>query len=175
LHWLTAILVLLAFLLSVGGPEVRVFADGNRAALALHESLGLAIFITTLVRLAHRQWFPPPPSPPMPEWMHRAAGGVRLMLYFLLVFTPLSAIAGSWLEGHALNVYLIGDVATPWVVDHALGLLVFSAHKLAGDGHHVGGGLALRCGAVPSLYSKRQCLAFDAHLGLAAMSGVVNA
>jgi cytochrome b561 len=114
-------------------PEVRVFADGNRAALALHESLGLAIFITTLVRLARRQWFPPPPSPPIPGWMHRAAGGVRLMLYFLLVFTPLSAVAGSWLEGHALNVYLIGDVATPWVIDHALGLLVLSAHKLAGD------------------------------------------
>ena len=37
LHWLTASLVLAAFLLSAGGPPSRVYADANAAALQLHD------------------------------------------------------------------------------------------------------------------------------------------
>ena len=55
-HWLTAVLVLAAFVLSVGGPETRVFGEANKSLLVLHESLGLAVFATTALRLAHRRW-----------------------------------------------------------------------------------------------------------------------
>ena len=51
LHWLTAGLVLAAFLLSAGGPPSRVYADTNAAALQLHESLGVAVFALVIVRL----------------------------------------------------------------------------------------------------------------------------
>jgi len=98
-HWLTALLVLAAYILSIGGPEARVFADGNNGLLTLRESLGLAIFVTTLLRLAHRRWARPPDPVSMPVWMHQAALTTRLLLYFLLVFLPLSAIVGSWIEG----------------------------------------------------------------------------
>jgi cytochrome b561 len=102
-HWLTALLVVAAYILSVGGPEARVFADGNKGLLTLHESLGLAIFVTTLLRLAHRRWARPTDPVAMPIWMHQAALATRLLLYFLLVFVPLSAIVGSWFEGHSLR------------------------------------------------------------------------
>jgi cytochrome b561 len=133
LHWLTALLVLAAFVLSVGGPEVRVFAEANKGLLTLHESLGIAVFATTLFRLAHRRWARPPDPVSMPVWMHQAALATRLLLYFLLVFLPLSAIVGSWIEGHALSLYFVGAIASPWTTSPELGQSILSVHKLAGD------------------------------------------
>ena len=132
-HWLTAVLVLAAFLLSVGGPEVRVFAADNRGLLTLHESLGIGVFAMTLLRLAHRRWARPPDPVATPIWMHQAALIPRLLLYFLLLFVPLSAVVGSWLEGHSPSFYLVGSIASPWPTSHALGQSILSAHKLAGD------------------------------------------
>ena len=132
-HWLTALLVLSAFVLSVGGPETRVFADANNGPLTLHESLGIAVFATTLLRLGHRLWARPPDAVSMPAWMHQAALITRLLLYFLLLFVPLSAVVGSWLEGHSPSFYLVGSIASPWPTSHALGQSILSAHKLAGD------------------------------------------
>jgi len=132
-HWLIALLVLSAFILSVGGPKTRVFADANNGLLTLHESLGVAVFATTLLRLAHRLWARSPDPVPMPIWMHQAALIVRLTLYFLLLFLPLSAIVGSWVEGRSLSFYLVGSIASPWPTSQALGQSLLSAHKLAGD------------------------------------------
>jgi cytochrome b561 len=133
LHWLTTILVLAAFILSIGGPETRVFSEGNRGLLTLHESLGFAIFVTTLLRLAHRGWATPPDPVPMPYWMHQSARWTRVLLYLLLIFLPVSAIVGSWTEGHPLSFYFIGDIATPWAPSPALGNAILRVHKLAGD------------------------------------------
>jgi cytochrome b561 len=132
-HWLTALLVVAAFLLSVGGPEAHVFSVENKGLLTLHESLGLSIFVTTLVRLAHRRWTAQPDPVPMPEWMLQTARVIRVLLYFLLIFVPVSAIAGSWIEGHPLSFYFIGNVAAPWAPSQALGRTILSVHKFAGD------------------------------------------
>ena len=132
-HWLTAILVLAAFILSIGGPEARVFSEENIRLLTLHESLGLTIFVTTLLRLAHRSWATPPDPVSMPEWMHQSARWTRVLLYLLLIFLPVSAIVGSWTEGHPLSFYFIGDIATPWAPSQPLGSTILRAHKLAGD------------------------------------------
>jgi cytochrome b561 len=67
--------------------------------LTLHESLGIAVVATMLFRPAHRRWARPPDPVSMPVWMHQAALATRLLLYFLLVFLPVSAIVGSWIEG----------------------------------------------------------------------------
>jgi cytochrome b561 len=132
-HWLTAILVLAAFVLSVGGPETRVFSEANQGALVLHESLGVTVFALTALRMGYRFWSRPPAAPPMPNWMHLAAAATSAALYFLLAFIPLSAIAGSWLEGHPLSFYLIGEIGSPWASSQALGQSMLSLHKLAGD------------------------------------------
>jgi cytochrome b561 len=132
-HWLTAILVLAAFILSIGGPETRVFAEGNKGALTLHESLGLAVLLTTFLRLAYRSFATTPAPVWAPNWMHQSARITRSLLYFLLVFVPLSAIFGSWIEGHSLSFYLVGAVASPWATSQALGGTILRLHKLAGD------------------------------------------
>jgi cytochrome b561 len=132
-HWLTALLVLAAFLLSVGGPEARVFADGNKGLLTLHESLGISVFATTVLRLAYRRWARPPDPVAMPVWMHQAALATRVLLYFLLLFLPLSAIVGSWTQGHSLSLYVFGAIGSPWATYGTFGQSILSLHKLAGD------------------------------------------
>jgi cytochrome b561 len=132
-HWLTAALVFAAFILSVGGPETRVFADGAKSLLTLHESLGIAVFAMTLLRLAHRRWAKIPNPVAMPAWMNHAAVTTHVLLYSLLLFLPLSAIVGSWFEGYSLNFYLFGTVGSPLATSHALGQSILSVHKLAGD------------------------------------------
>jgi len=65
--------------------------------------------------------------------MHQTALAARLLLHFLLVFLPLSAIVGNWIEGHSLSFYLVGAIASPWATSQALGQSILSLHKLAGD------------------------------------------
>ena len=54
LHWLTAILVLVAFIYGPGGSETRVYSDARDFDRSLHETLGLAVFILSIIRLAWR-------------------------------------------------------------------------------------------------------------------------
>jgi cytochrome b561 len=114
-------------------PEARVFAEGNKGALTLHESLGFVVLLTTLLRLAYRFLATTPAPICAPEWMHQSAQITRFLLYFLLVFVPLSAILGSWIEGHSLSFYLVAAVPSPWATSQALGGTILRLHKLAGD------------------------------------------
>ena len=82
-HWLTALLVVAAYLVSVGGPETRVYSPTNDFSRGLHELLGISVFALTLARVCWRAIFPPPKSPEMPAWMELGARFGR-------------AISGSW-------------------------------------------------------------------------------
>src|SRR5690242_4591002 len=64
-HWLTALLVLAAFMLSPGGSEVRVYAPERDFERALHELIGLSVFALTLLRLAWKTIAPSPTLPPI--------------------------------------------------------------------------------------------------------------
>src|SRR6202035_4352501 len=68
-HWLTALLVASAFIVSVGGPDTRVYSPPNDFRRELHELLGLSVFVLTLIRAWWRAIFPPPNGPEMPIWM----------------------------------------------------------------------------------------------------------
>ena len=132
-HWLTAALVLAAYILSKGGPETRVFSAANMGPLTLHESLGFAVLALTAVRLAWRAFDRVPAPVAMPGWMHALSSLVHWVLFGLLLVVPLTAIAGSWLEGHALTLYLFGGVAAPFAASAALGHAVLSLHPWLAD------------------------------------------
>jgi cytochrome b561 len=132
-HWLTAILVLLAFLLGPGGPETRVYLPERDASRILHESLGMAVLALVLLRLVWRLFDRAPEEPPMPGWMALLAAAAHWALYGLLFAVPLSAIFGAWAEGHALNIYGFGEIAPPFAPSHDLGVTVSAAHKYLGD------------------------------------------
>ena len=116
LHWLTAILVLGAYLSSVGGPESRIYSDALEPTRRLHETLGLAVFAVVALRLIWRVFDRRPAEPTMPRWIALASRVTQFALYMLLVAVPVTAIVGAWCEGHPLT--LLGAIgAGPW---HAL-------------------------------------------------------
>lgn len=133
IHWLTAILVVAAFVLGPGGSEQRVYAAAKDTERAIHETLGLTVMALTLVRLAWRALTPAPQPPSASLWMLRLSKLVQGLLYALLVATPVTAIAGAWLEGHALTLGILGSVAPLVAENHALGQSIAKIHTYLGD------------------------------------------
>lgn len=132
-HWLTALLVIVAYITSVGGSETRVYAPANDFTRGLHELLGLGVFALTLVRLSWRTIFPRPKSPEMPAWMERGAKLAHWAMYTLLVLVPVTAILGAWFEGHPLTILAVGNIQ-PWLPrSRPLGLLLADIHGTLGD------------------------------------------
>lgn len=132
-HWVTAILVLAAFILGPGGSEARVYSAAKDFDRQLHELLGLAVFGLTLLRLAWRAARPAPELQEVPPWMKRAARLVQGVLYALLVVTPLTAVCGAWLEGHPLTLGILGDVPPLLPKAHAAGSVLAEVHGWLGD------------------------------------------
>jgi len=133
LHWLTAILVLIAFIYGPGGSEERVYSAARDFERQLHETLGLGVLVLAALRVLWRAVDRHPEPPPVARWMSISAGIVQAALYVLLVAVPLTAISGAWLEGHAVT--LLGGVTlpTPLVERHALGAKIAEVHGWLGD------------------------------------------
>jgi cytochrome b561 len=150
LHWLTAILVLIAFIYGPGGSEERVYSASRDFDRQLHETLGVSVFTLVMVRVLWRLVDTRPEPPHLARWMDISAKVVRMTLYILLFALPITAITSAWLEGHPLT--LLGGLrfAPPVSESHAIGaeiavihtwlgdtiLWVAGAHALAGLYHH---------------------------------------
>jgi cytochrome b561 len=133
LHWLTAILVLIAFIYGLGGSEQRVYAPSRDAERQLHETLGLAVFVLAVLRLLWRQIDARPAPEPAARWMSAAARAVQALLYVLLFVVPLTAIAGAWLEGHPLTLLGGIEIRPQLATSHATGALLARIHPWLGD------------------------------------------
>lgn len=132
-HWTTAILVIVAFVYGPGGSEQRVYAAARDFDRQLHETLGISVFLLTVIRLAWRAFDSRPPDPPMPAWMRRAAKGVHVLLFLLLLAVPLTAIIGAWLEGHPLTFLANVRIAPLLPEAHAAGSVIAEIHTWLGD------------------------------------------
>ena len=126
LHWITAALVLWAWL--IAGTWGR---DETSPIMGLHQSIGFTVFLLVLVRLAWRLFDSRPAEPSMPTWMALAGKVSHWLLYALLIAIPLSAIVGSWLEGHSLMLY--GNTVAPLLAtSRRLGHQILEYHQLLG-------------------------------------------
>jgi len=131
-HWLTAVLVLAAFLVSEGGPPSRVYGETNAATLLLHESLGVALLLVVAVRLAWRALDRTPVVMPMPRWMTLMSQAAHWALFGLLIAIPATAIVGSWLGGHPVTIYGIGAIG-PFFEQSDAGEALMEVHGFLGD------------------------------------------
>lgn len=133
LHWLTAIVVLAAFIYGPGGSEARVYAAARDFDRQLHETLGLCVLALVTLRIVWRVLGTHPAPAAGPAWMTVAARLVQVALYALLFAVPLTAIAGAWLEGHALTLLGGLTIAPPLSESHALGDKIAGVHTWLGD------------------------------------------
>lgn len=133
LHWVTALLVLVAFTYGPGGSEARVYAAARDFDRQLHETLGSIVWVLTLVRVLWRSRATVPQPHQDARWMMIAAQATKVALYVLLFAVPLTAVAGAWLEGHPLTL-LAGIQVAPMVSEsHATGARIAWLHTWLGD------------------------------------------
>jgi cytochrome b561 len=132
-HWLTAVLVLVAFIYGPGGSEQRVYAASRDAQRHLHETLGLLVFTLVALRLLWRAVDRHPDPPAVPRWMGALAKATQVLLYVLLFALPITSVSGAWLEGHPLTL-LGGVTVTPLLpTRHDLGATLAELHGWLGD------------------------------------------
>jgi cytochrome b561 len=125
-HWLTFVLVAWAWL--IAGTWER---DETSAAMGLHQSLGFTVFVLVVLRLVWRAFDRRPAGTPMPGFIAFAGKASHWLLYALLVAIPLTAIVGSWLEGHSLMLY--GNAVAPLIAtSRRAGHQILEIHQLLG-------------------------------------------
>ena len=109
LHWLMAAMIIAMLFIGIG--MVTSLADYHWL-LAIHRPLGIAILVLVAIRLVNRLLNPPPPLPPgMPALLRLAAHGSHLLLYALMIATPL--VGWGMLSAGRYPVVLYGTLLLP--------------------------------------------------------------
>ncbi|MGH6651618.1 MAG: YceI family protein [Sphingopyxis sp.] len=88
LHWLLALL--LAFQISLGWALEGHNSPELFARFQLHKSIGIAILLLSLARLAVRLFTPRPPASDGPAWTRALAGTVHWLFYLVLILGPIT-------------------------------------------------------------------------------------
>lgn len=132
-HWVTAILVVIAFVYGPGGSEQKVYSSARDFDRQLHETLGLCVFSLAVIGVLWRMVDARPDPPRVPRWMGVAAKVVQGVLYLLLFALPLTAISGAWLEGHPLTFLGGWKIASPLALSHDTGASIAKIHTWLGD------------------------------------------
>jgi cytochrome b561 len=135
LHWLTVILVMLAWTLGTFGDDLPKGAARDTGLFA-HISAGLVILMALVLRLVWRAAEPPPPPEPneFGRWLGAfadpAARLAHYTLYALLIAVPIAGIVAQFARGNALPLFGIAEIASPWVRDRAFAHNVTEIHEI---------------------------------------------
>ncbi len=115
LHWVTAIVIIGAFILIqvIGGMPK---GPDRNAMMGIHKSLGVVAFILVAVRVVWRHLSPPPAEPTMPNWMALASRLGHAALYALMILVPVAGMVMSWTAGRPIvvfNLFTLPDLLSP--------------------------------------------------------------
>lgn len=135
LHWAVVLLVFGAWLIGQFGDELPK-GPARDAGLFVHMSLGLAIIAFVIARLFWRL-SDPPPAPeqsPLGLWGEWASKAVHYLIYMALVAVPIAGIVVQFARGHALPIFGLFDIASPWPADRSFAHGVKEVHELLANG-----------------------------------------
>ena len=112
LHWATAILVLVQFLL---GVTWDYFPDAmTRQMQGLHISLGVLLTAVVVARIVWRL-MPGHQRPAIVSgWVKLASKGVHYLLYLLLVAQAALGFAWRWAQGHDVSFFGLFAIPGPY-------------------------------------------------------------
>lgn len=123
LHWLVAILIVIAWLTGEGAEEaMEVVEEGGTTGFVPHVALGLAILALVVVRVLVRLGRGAPAAPGAPgslqvlaaDWGHR-------LIYLLMIAVPLGGISTFFLGLEVGEIHgLAANVLMVVVLGHAL-------------------------------------------------------
>jgi cytochrome b561 len=138
-HWITAILVLTAFFLGPGnfGQLMQSGTDpGSQPGIVWHETIGIAVFAITVIRLIWIAIRPISPRHQVGSSMILLSRLMHLALIALLLALPITALLALSSEGYPLT--MLGGVRIetfPWNASSQLSKFVDwgDVHKTLGD------------------------------------------
>ena len=138
LHWMTVILVIMAWALGTFDDELPKGA-ARATGLFVHISAGLLILVALITRLAWRVADPPPLAQPneFGRWLGAladpAARLAHYTLYVLLIAVPLTGIVAQFAHGDALPLLGISEIPSPWTRDRVFAHTVKEIHEIAAN------------------------------------------
>jgi superoxide oxidase len=132
MHWLTAGLMLPVFVLAFS-IDLATSRASHTVFLQLHRSVGLTVWVVTLVRLAWRNFarYPNWPSD-MSQRMRVAAMASEYGLYALLLAQPILGILQTNAHGDRVNLFFIGQLPALIEKNRPLAQQLFTVHKAVG-------------------------------------------
>ena len=138
LHWVTAIAVLAAFILGPGGFGRMLhngIDPGTQSDVVWHESLGMLIFVVTLLRLLWTVVRPPPPRTILVGWMHVSSKFAHFALWAMLLALPITALLTLGSEGAPLTLLGLRVEKLGFIAGSSLAGLADwgDVHSLMGD------------------------------------------
>lgn len=135
LHWVTVLLVIIAWMLGMFGEELSEGAAKGSGLLTLIW-IGLIILVVAVVRIPWRAANPPPKVIPtefgrwLVEWTDPASRLMHYVLYALLVAVPAFGIALQFAKGHALPLFGLGEIPSPWIADKLFAHNIKEVHEV---------------------------------------------
>jgi cytochrome b561 len=138
-HWTTALVVTVAFIL---GPEGfgRLMRQGvdpaTQTSIVWHETLGIIVFVLTVLRLLWMALRPTTPQFPMAGWMQLSGRLMHMLLWTMLLALPTTALLSLGSEAHPLT--LLGGVRVDrmaFIAESGIAKLADwgDVHKFLGD------------------------------------------
>lgn len=120
LHWLTVILVVVAWTLGMFGDDIPR-GEWRNLARFIHVSAGLLVVALLVARLALQFVSPPPPieATPLGPWADRAGRIAHYALYALLAVVPIVGVMSLFGEGKPLPLFGLFEIPSPWPKDKA--------------------------------------------------------
>lgn len=131
LHWLIALLVVVAAGLGLYMADLPETLPGREAFFDLHRSLGVTVFMLLLARAAWRAVRKPPALVSgMSRLQRLAARAAHVSLYVLLALVPVTGYLMTSFDGEAVKLFgwALPPLAAP---DEALGRLFGDLHGFA--------------------------------------------
>lgn len=115
LHWLMALLIVLAFAIAL---TLDLFPRSLEPVLVeTHKDIGVAVIVLILVRFAWRLANPPPAhDASVGPVLERLSNFGHLGLYLLMIAVPVIGILYAFWRGQGLHLGVL-DIASPFVTD----------------------------------------------------------
>ncbi len=110
-HWLSAVSIFGLFMLGLWMVELSYYDDWYKTAPYIHKSIGVCLFILTILRLSWRQYnITPEKLKSHSSFEQKAAHKIHIALYLIIFSVMLSGYLISTADGRAVEVFKLFQV-----------------------------------------------------------------